>query len=118
MCSEIYHGDHFTRSLCFTPEPSVKLYVKYISIKKKGISRLLSSLGCRGESVSLPFPISRGYLQTSLVMLSGKESACQCRRHGFDTWVGKIPWRRKRQPSPLFLPGKFHGQRSLAGYNP
>ena len=44
--------------------------------------------------------------------LSGKESACQCRRHrrrGFDPWVGKIPWRKKWQPTPLFLPGKFHG---------
>ena len=32
---------------------------------------------------------------------------------GFDLWVRKIPWRRKRQPTPVFLPGKSHGQRSL-----
>ena len=50
--------------------------------------------------------------------LSGKESACQCRRRWFDSWVGKNPWRRKWQPTPIFLPGKFHGQRSLAGYLP
>ena len=50
--------------------------------------------------------------------LSGKESACQCKRCEFDPWVRKIPWRRKRQPTPVFLPGKFHGQRSLAGYSP
>ena len=43
--------------------------------------------------------------------LSGKESACRCRRHSFDPWVGKIPWRRKWQPTPVFLLGKFHGQR-------
>ena len=46
---------------------------------------------------------------------SGKESPCQCRRRkrlGFDLWVGKIPWSRKWQPAPVFLPGKFHGQRS------
>ena len=54
---------------------------------------------------------------------SDKESACQCKwlkRPGFDPWVGKIPWRRKWQPTPVFLPGqaKFHGQRSLAGYSP
>ena len=49
---------------------------------------------------------------------SGKESACQCRRHGFHPWVGKIPWRRKWQPAPVFLPGESHGQRSLAGYSP
>ena len=36
---------------------------------------------------------------------SGKESTCQCRRHRFDPWVGKIPWRRKWQPTPVFLPG-------------
>ena len=50
---------------------------------------------------------------------SGKEPVCQCRRHrglGFDPWVGKIPWIRKRQPTPVFLPGEFHGQRSLVGY--
>ena len=35
-----------------------------------------------------------------------------------EPWVGKVPWRRKWQPTPVFLPGKFYGQRSLAGYNP
>ena len=52
---------------------------------------------------------------------SSKKSACQCRRHrrcGFNPWVGKIPWRRKRQLVPVFLPEKSHGQRSLAGYSP
>ena len=39
--------------------------------------------------------------------LSGKESACQCRRHRFDLWVGEIPWRRKWQPTPVFLPGEI-----------
>ncbi|KAJ1063485.1 hypothetical protein K5549_021582, partial [Capra hircus] len=41
-----------------------------------------------------------------------------CRRHGFDPWVRKIPWRRAWQPTLLFLPGEFHGQRSLVGYSP
>ena len=36
----------------------------------------------------------------------------------FDPWVGKIPWRRRWQPTPVFLPGEFHGQRSLTGYSP
>ena len=51
----------------------------------------------------------------------GKESACQSRRHwrlGFDPWVKSIPRRRKWQPTPVFLPGKFHGQRSLVDYIP
>jgi len=38
---------------------------------------------------------------------SGEESACQCRRCGFAFWAEKIPWRRKWQPTPVFLPGKF-----------
>jgi len=46
----------------------------------------------------------------------GKESACQCRRHRFNSWAGKIPWRRKWQPTPVFLSGRFHGHKSLAGY--
>ena len=52
---------------------------------------------------------------------SGKESACQCRRYkrcGFDPRVRKIPWSRKWQPAPVFLPGKFHEQRRLVGYSP
>ena len=35
--------------------------------------------------------------------------------HGFDPWMGKIPWRRKWQPTPVFLPGESHGQRNLVG---
>ena len=50
--------------------------------------------------------------------LSGKESACQCRRHGFNLCVGKIPWSRKQQPFLVFLPGKFHKQRSLTDCSP
>ena len=61
------------------------------------------------------------YLQTGFPGgASGKESACRCRRcqrHRFDPWVRKISWRRKGQPTPVLLPGKFHRQRSLVGYS-
>ena len=50
--------------------------------------------------------------------LGGKESSCQCRRYGFNPSVRKIPWRRKWQPTPVFLPEKSYGQGSLAGYGP
>ena len=50
--------------------------------------------------------------------LSGKEATCQCRRCGFDPWVGKIPWQRKWQPTLVSLPGKSHGQRNLVGDGP
>ena len=49
------------------------------------------------------------------------EPACQCRkrkRRGFDPWVGEIPRKRALQPTPVFVPGEFHGQRSLGGCGP
>ena len=52
---------------------------------------------------------------------SGRESTCQYKRHRkhvFDPWVGKIPWRREWLLTPIFLPGKSHGQRNLVGYGP
>ena len=48
----------------------------------------------------------------------GKESLRQFRRHRYNPWVGKIPWRRKWPPTPVLLPGKSHGQRNLTGYSP
>ena len=41
-----------------------------------------------------------------------------CRRHGLNSWVGKMPWRSKWEPIPVLLLGKLHGQRSLVGYSP
>ena len=52
---------------------------------------------------------------------SDKELACQCKKHKrrrFDPWVGKVPWRRAWQLTPVFLPRESHGQRTLAGYSP
>ena len=70
---------------------------------------------CKGEM--------ERYTQTEGIPGStrGKELACQCRRfkrHGFNSSVGKIPWRRAEQPTPVFLLGESHGERSLAGYSP
>ena len=53
--------------------------------------------------------------------VKGKEPTCQCRRRKklrFDPWIGKILWKRVWQPTPEFLPGEAHGQRSLEGYSP
>ena len=60
--------------------------------------------------------ISLGFFDL-LRWLSGKGSTCQSRRYGFETWVGKIPWMQKWQPTPVFLSGKAYGQRSLAGFS-
>ena len=65
----------------------------------------------------LSFPLKYSFVLCGIgppCWLSGKETACQCRRHGFDPWVGKIYWSRKWWPTPVFLPGKSHRERSLA----
>ena len=55
-------------------------------------------------------------LQADSLLLSHQERP-QCRTR-FNSWVEKIPWRREWQPTPIFLPGEFQGQRSLVGYSP
>ena len=59
------------------------------------------------------------YLSTVLGFSCGSASrvCLQCRRPRFDSWVGRIPWKRKWQPTPVSLPEKFHGQKSLSGYS-
>ena len=60
--------------------------------------------------------IAKGFPGGSL--LKKKNFTGQCRRRKFDLWVRKIPWRRKWQPTPVFLPGESYGQRTLVGYSP
>ena len=85
---------------------------------------LHSVLGVSANSGSPAFSsLSNPVLSWSFLsyVASASESACQCRRrkrHGFDPWVGKIPWRRAWQPTPVFLPGESQAQRRLAGYSP
>ena len=89
-----------------------------ISLQFIGLSRVFSSTTVPkhqffGTQLSLRFNYPGG--------ASGKEPACQCKRHKrykFSPWVGKISWRRIWQPTPVFLPGESHGQRSLGGYGP
>ena len=89
-----------------------------------GLSRPVGILG-QGPCSLLSFKTSSGkmgstgnswWMQRSVLprWLSGKESTCQYRRREFDPWVRNIPWRRKWKLTPVFLPGKSHGQRSLA----
>ena len=54
----------------------------------------------------------------SQVVLVVKNLLTGAGRHAFRPWVGKVPWTRKWQPTPVFLPGESHGQRSLVGYGP
>ena len=85
-----------------------------------------SCTSCSLSASKLSFGLQRR-AETSLLeartsqRLSGRwvtVSDMQCRRPGFGPWVGKIPWRREWQPTPVFLPEEYHGQRSLLGYSP
>ena len=83
-------------------------------------SRLLSP-SCWNQSSSSQVGTGSDLVHGLPKWHSGEESPCQGRRGKrcrFDPWVGKIPWNRKWQPIPVFLPGKFHRQRSLEGYSP
>ena len=77
-----------------------------------------------GSWRTVPYPSTRRTSCFNLcslreyLVLIGKESACQCRRCGFNPWVRTIPWKRKQQPIPVLLPGDSHEQMSLAGYSP
>ena len=97
----------------------------WINQQKGHISlELLSKLPWHLSSVcSCPNALRMSFVSILLASLSGATSisCCQCRRCkrcGFDPWVRKIHWRRKCQPTPVFLPGEFHGQRSLTVKSP
>ena len=100
---------HFLKDLwvplCFAFSPHQRRYEKELGLFVITILLISSTL----------------YWQLFLRWHSGKEFTCQCRRrkrHGFNPCVRKIPWRKKWQPAPVFLPGKSHGQRNLVGYCP
>ena len=81
---------------------------------------VVKNLPCNAKDVdSIPAQGNEDPMQPNKYWwLSGKESACQRWRLELELWVRKIPWRRKWQPTPVFLPGESHGQRSLVGYSP
>ena len=68
-------------------------------------------------SVSLEFTSDSHSKSTSLVAHWQRIHLPMQETWIFDTWAGKVPWRRKWQPTPAFLPGEPHGQRSLVGYS-
>ena len=74
--------------------------------------------GEKSISLEIPFPCKTKCKRFIKVLLSGKESACQCRSCRFDLGSGRSPWRRKWPPTPVFSHEKSHGLRSLVGYGP
>ena len=87
-------------------------------LSSHSLVRLAPSLLCHlSWTVCVHMHTCEGFLGDA----SGKEPACQCRRpqrRRFNPWVGKISWRRAWRPTPVFLPGKPQGRRSLVGYSP
>ena len=90
------HGICRTESLHCSPETTTTLLIIYTPIQNKKF-KVWKKSGMDKEWHS------QGML-------------LKCKRHRFSPWVGKISWRREWLPTPLFLPGEFHGQRSLEGY--
>ena len=87
---------------------------------KWGEKELTKKIYQRKETIKSCFCTFHGALGFPGVT-NGKEPASQCwrhKRHGLNPWVGTIPWRSVWQPTPVFLPGESHGQRSLEGYSP
>ena len=111
-----------------TPAPRatpLQLPAKFLHVTSITSSSPLHCLGCSSglHSLSLEpclWSPHRESLRSLTRQLRGKESVCQHRRQrcGFDPGLGGFPWSRKWQPVPVFLPGKFHAQRSLADYSP
>ena len=99
--------------------PYILIETSFISLQTLSILQASVFCGQMRSTCTLQSRMSGIETQFALAYLprwlSGQESICQCRRHGFNPWVGKVPWRRKWQPTAVFLPGKFHGQRSLVG---
>ena len=95
---------------CTTPYHSLKSYIYWPSPYLFGaVSQ--SCLECSLLGYSPHFTPNTCLVAQMLICLP-------CRRPWFDPWVRRILWRRKGQPTPVFLPGESHGQRSLAGYSP
>ena len=102
-------GSHLTLDRGPQANNEAKINFSTNGIKNKTM-KLIEDFGFGNDFLdTTPFPCGS----------AGKESAYPCRKRrrcGFDPWVRKILWRREWQPTPVFLPGEFHGQRSLVGY--
>ena len=100
---------------------SISLFWTVGGVVAEELIYYMTSQSSRLSQINTSYIMLRIYFDGLLRWLGGKASTCHCRRHRrhwFDPCIGKIPWRRKWLSTPVFLPGKFHGQRSLAGFSP
>ena len=97
-------GERWAASRCFW-KVKINMKIKFLLLNRASVLWLFSGVWRKEIDFHMP----------------SNESSCQCRRHqrrGFNLWIGKTPWSEEWQPTPVFLPGKFHGQSSLVGYSP
>ena len=106
---------HSTKYLLDIYMDKTLLDARDTSVTKIG-GRNLSSQSLWSNELKLFWYTTMHLPQASL--MTQVKNVCWCRRHKFNPWVRKTPWRRKWQPTPVFLPEKSHGQRSLVGYSP
>ena len=85
---------------------------------KSGNSDIIYFLGSKITAVTAPMKLNDTCSLELLWWLRWLSICLQCGRPRFDPWAGKIPWRRKWQSTPVLLPGKFHGLKSLVGDSP
>ena len=105
--------------------PNTELFLScdfYLNLSQKVVSQFIYTKMFL-LAISLFLPLSLEWLPTLIFLgfpggSDSKRIHLPCGRSGIDPWVGKIPWRRKWQPTPVCLPGESHGQRSLVGYSP
>ena len=122
-CEKMFWFYSFTCSCPIFPEPLIEETVLSIVYSCLLCQRLIVHrcvglcLGFVSCSIDLSVFSASPILFGLLWWLRGKDSTCQWRRCGFDPWVEKTPWSRKWQPTPVLLPGKSLGQRSLKGYS-
>ena len=93
-------------------QPHLTSERQHQGVKSQGRSLLHSPWNLEEALWSRCFP---GGAEVKKSLPANAERLKKC---GLDSWVGKIPWRKEWQPTPVFLPGGSHGQRSLAGYSP
>ena len=109
---EIYSISTYSSAILF----SLHRWILYQLSHKGSLKTLQWVVDLPDPGIELGSPTFQA--DSLLSELLGKPLCLQCRRPGFDLWVRKIPWRRKWQPTPVFLPGEYHGHRVLAGYSP
>ena len=91
---------------------SSEMWDNSIDVTQQGL------IGARFWGLNTQCTVLLGVFQMALVVKNPSANAENITRCGFNPWVRKIPWRRKWQPTPVFLPGKSHEHRSLADSSP